>query len=30
VDGFRPDRWDWLGAGICVIGVVVVLAPTRA
>jgi small multidrug resistance family-3 protein len=30
VDGFRPDRWDWLGAGICVIGVVAMLAPTRA
>ncbi len=30
VDGFRPDGYDWLGAGICVIGVVVMLASTRA
>jgi small multidrug resistance family-3 protein len=29
VDGFRPDRWDLLGAAICVIGVVVMLAPPR-
>jgi small multidrug resistance family-3 protein len=30
VDGFRPDRWDLLGALICVIGVVVMVAPSRA
>ncbi|HZG62685.1 MAG TPA: YnfA family protein [Rubrobacteraceae bacterium] len=30
VDGFRPDRWDLLGAAICVVGVVVMLAPPRA
>ena len=29
VDGFRPDRWDLLGAAICVAGVVVMLAPPR-
>ncbi len=30
VDGFRPDRYDLLGAFICVAGVVVMLAPPRA
>jgi small multidrug resistance family-3 protein len=29
VDGFRPDRWDLLGASICVAGVVVMAAPPR-
>jgi small multidrug resistance family-3 protein len=29
VDGFRPDRWDLLGALICVGGVVVMVAPPR-
>lgn len=29
VDGFRPDRWDILGALICVAGVVVMVAPAR-
>ena len=29
VDGFRPDRWDLLGAAICVAGVVVMIAPSR-
>jgi hypothetical protein len=29
VDGFRPDRWDLLGALICVTGVVVMVAPPR-
>jgi small multidrug resistance family-3 protein len=29
VDGFRPDRWDLLGASICVVGVLVMLAPAR-
>ncbi len=29
VDGFRPDRYDMLGALICVAGVVVMLAPSR-
>jgi small multidrug resistance family-3 protein len=26
VDGFRPDRWDLLGALICVVGVVMMVA----
>jgi small multidrug resistance family-3 protein len=30
VDGFRPDRWDLLGATICIVGVVVMVAPPRA
>jgi small multidrug resistance family-3 protein len=29
VDEFRPDRWDVLGALICVAGVVVMVAPPR-
>jgi small multidrug resistance family-3 protein len=29
VDGFRPDRWDILGAFIAVVGVVVMVAPSR-
>ena len=29
VDGFRPDRWDLLGAAICVAGVAVMVAPPR-
>jgi small multidrug resistance family-3 protein len=29
VDGFRPDRWDLLGATICTVGVVVMVAPPR-
>ncbi len=29
IDGFRPDRWDLLGALICVVGVVVMVAPPR-
>jgi small multidrug resistance family-3 protein len=28
-DGFRPDRYDLLGALICVVGVVVMVAPPR-
>jgi small multidrug resistance family-3 protein len=30
VDGFRPDRWDLLGAAICLVGVVVMVAPPRS
>ncbi len=30
VDGFRPDRWDLLGAAVCIVGVVVMIAPSRA
>jgi small multidrug resistance family-3 protein len=29
VDGFRPDRWDLLGATICIVGVLVMVAPPR-
>ncbi len=29
IDGFRPDRYDLLGALICIAGVVVMLAPPR-
>ena len=29
VDGFRPDRWDLLGAAICVVGVLVMVVPPR-
>ena len=29
VDGFRPDRWDLLGASICVVGVLVMVGPPR-
>jgi small multidrug resistance family-3 protein len=29
IDGFRPDRWDLLGASICVVGVGVMVAPPR-
>jgi small multidrug resistance family-3 protein len=29
VGGFRPNRWDLLGALICVVGVVVMVAPLR-
>ena len=30
VDGFRPDRYDLLGAVICVVGVVGMVAPPRS
>ena len=29
VDGFRPDRYDLLGALICAVGVLVMVAPPR-
>jgi len=29
VDGFEPDRYDLLGAFICIVGVVVMVAPPR-
>ena len=29
IDGFRPDPWDLLGTAICVVGVVVMVAPQR-
>ena len=30
VDGFRPDRWDLWGAGICLVGVAVIMYAPRA
>jgi small multidrug resistance family-3 protein len=29
VDGFRPDRWDLLGAAICLVGVAVIIYGPR-
>lgn len=29
IDGFRPDRWDTIGAAICVIGVAVIMYAPR-
>ncbi|WBB68779.1 YnfA family protein [Micromonospora sp. WMMD812] len=29
VDGFRPDRWDLTGAGICLVGVAVIMYAPR-
>ncbi len=29
VDGNKPDRWDWIGAGICLAGVTVIVAMPR-
>ena len=30
VDKFRPDRWDLIGVGICLVGVLVIMfGPTR-
>jgi small multidrug resistance family-3 protein len=29
VDGFRPDRWDTIGAAICLIGVAVIVYAPR-
>lgn len=29
-DGFRPDRWDLIGAAVCLVGVaVIIFAPNR-
>lgn len=30
VDKFRPDRWDIIGAGICLLGVAVIMYAPRA
>jgi small multidrug resistance family-3 protein len=30
VDGFRPDRFDYIGAAICLVGVVVIMFVRRA
>lgn len=29
VDGFRPDRWDLIGAGLCLAGVAVIMYAPR-
>lgn len=29
VDGFRPDRWDLIGAGMCLVGVAVIMYAPR-
>ena len=29
VDGFRADRWDLLGAAVCMVGVLVMVVPPR-
>jgi small multidrug resistance family-3 protein len=29
VDGFRPDRWDVMGAAICLLGVAVIMYAPR-
>jgi small multidrug resistance family-3 protein len=28
-DGFRPDRYDLIGAGICLVGVLVIMFAPR-
>src|SRR5262249_38406718 len=30
VDGRRPDHWDWMGAAICLVGVIVIVAVPRS
>ncbi len=30
VDGFRPDRWDVVGAAICLLGVAVIMCAPRS
>lgn len=30
IDGQKPDRWDLLGAGLCLLGTVVILLGPRA
>ncbi len=30
VDGFRPDRWDYLGAAICLVGVALIMYAPRS
>ncbi|MBX6384578.1 MAG: YnfA family protein [Microbispora sp.] len=29
VDGFRPDRWDLIGAAVCLLGVLIILYAPR-
>lgn len=30
LDGFRPDRWDLTGAGVCLVGVALIMYSPRA
>lgn len=30
LDGFRPDRWDLIGAGVCLVGVAVIMYAPRS
>jgi small multidrug resistance family-3 protein len=30
VEGIRPDRWDVIGAGICIVGAAIILLGPRA
>jgi len=30
VEGMRPDRWDLIGAGICLLGATLIIAAPRA
>jgi small multidrug resistance family-3 protein len=30
LDGFRPDRWDLIGAATCLVGVVVIMYAPRS
>lgn len=30
VEGIRPDRWDTIGAGICIVGAAIILLGPRA
>jgi small multidrug resistance family-3 protein len=30
LDGFRPDRWDVIGAAVCLLGVAVIMYARRA
>ncbi len=30
VDGFRPDRYDYVGAALCILGVLVIMYAPRA
>lgn len=28
-EGYRPDRWDMVGAAVCLVGTAIILVPTR-
>ena len=29
IEGVRPDRWDLIGAGVCLIGAAIIIAAAR-